>query len=135
MRPDLQLPQIKVDDATTPMVAVVADERLTLEDRARVRLGDGRLRDDQEILLAQEDPVEGLGQGEVAHQLPRRAEGQARRTAAVEAVAAESTGAIPLGRYGKPEEYGDVVAFLASERAAYLTGSVIRVDGGLIASI
>lgn len=53
----------------------------------------------------------------------------------VEDVSAESTGTIPLGRYGKPEEYADVVAFLASERAAYLTGSVIRVDGGLIASV
>jgi 3-oxoacyl-[acyl-carrier protein] reductase len=53
----------------------------------------------------------------------------------VEEVAAESTGSIPVGRYGRPEEYGDVVAFLASERASYLTGSVIRVDGGLIASI
>jgi 3-oxoacyl-[acyl-carrier protein] reductase len=53
----------------------------------------------------------------------------------VEDVAAESVGSIPAGRYGQPEEYGDVVAFLASERAAYLTGSVIRVDGGLIASI
>ena len=53
----------------------------------------------------------------------------------VSEIAAESTGAIPLGRYGKPEEYADVVTFLASDRAAYLTGSVIRVDGGLIASI
>ena len=53
----------------------------------------------------------------------------------VEDVMAESTGSIPLGRYGRPEEYGDVVAFLASDRASYLTGSVIRVDGGLIASI
>jgi 3-oxoacyl-[acyl-carrier protein] reductase len=50
-------------------------------------------------------------------------------------VSAESTGSIPVGRYGKPEEYADVVAFLASDRAAYITGSVIRVDGGLIASI
>jgi 3-oxoacyl-[acyl-carrier protein] reductase len=58
-----------------------------------------------------------------------------REGRSVEQVAAESTGAIPLGRYGKPEEYADVVAFLASDRAAYLTGSVIRVDGGLIASI
>ena len=40
-----------------------------------------------------------------------------------------------MGRYGKPEEYADVVTFLASERAAYLTGSVVRVDGGLIPSI
>lgn len=53
----------------------------------------------------------------------------------VEDVAAESTRSIPLGRYGKPEEYGSVVAFLASERAAYITGSVIRVDGGMITSV
>ncbi len=53
----------------------------------------------------------------------------------VEDVAAESTRTIPVGRYGKPEEYGAVVAFLASERAAYITGSVIRVDGGLIPSV
>lgn len=53
----------------------------------------------------------------------------------VEEVAAESTASIPLGRYGQPQEYGDAVAFLASERATYITGSVLRVDGGLIASI
>ena len=58
-----------------------------------------------------------------------------REGRSVEEVAAESTATIPLGRYGKPEEYADVVAFLSSERAAYLTGSVIRVDGGLIPSI
>ncbi len=58
-----------------------------------------------------------------------------REGRSVEEVAAESIGTIPLGRYGKPEEYADVVAFLASERAAYITGSVIRVDGGMITSI
>lgn len=58
-----------------------------------------------------------------------------REGRSVEDVAAESTSTIPLGRYGKPEEYADVVTFLASERAAYLTGAVIRVDGGMIASI
>jgi 3-oxoacyl-[acyl-carrier protein] reductase len=58
-----------------------------------------------------------------------------REGRSVEDVSAESTGSIPVGRYGKPEEYADVVAFLASERSAYLTGSVIRVDGGLIAGI
>jgi 3-oxoacyl-[acyl-carrier protein] reductase len=58
-----------------------------------------------------------------------------REGRSVEDVSAESAGGIPAGRYGKPEEYGDVVAFLSSERAAYITGSVIRVDGGLIASI
>jgi 3-oxoacyl-[acyl-carrier protein] reductase len=53
----------------------------------------------------------------------------------IETVTAESTGSIPIGRYGNPEEYADAVAFLASDRASYITGSVIRVDGGLIASI
>jgi 3-oxoacyl-[acyl-carrier protein] reductase len=42
--------------------------------------------------------------------------------------------AIPLGRYGEPREIGDVVAFLASERASYVTGATIQVDGGLIQS-
>jgi len=53
----------------------------------------------------------------------------------VEQVTAESTASIPVGRYGRPEEYGSVVAFLASRQAAYVTGSTVRVDGGLIASV
>src|SRR4051812_28087593 len=58
-----------------------------------------------------------------------------RENRPVEEVTAESTGSVPVGRYGDPEEYADVVTFLASERASYVTGSVIRVDGGLIASV
>ena len=58
-----------------------------------------------------------------------------REGRSVEEVAAESAASIPLGRYGKPEEYADVVVFLASTRAAYITGSVIRVDGGMTNSI
>jgi 3-oxoacyl-[acyl-carrier protein] reductase len=38
---------------------------------------------------------------------------------------------IPLGRWGTPREFGDVVCFLASERAGYVTGQTIVVDGGL----
>jgi 3-oxoacyl-[acyl-carrier protein] reductase len=41
---------------------------------------------------------------------------------------------IPAGRLGRPEEYGDLVAFLCSERAAYITGTVIPIDGGLLRS-
>jgi 3-oxoacyl-[acyl-carrier protein] reductase len=58
-----------------------------------------------------------------------------REGRSLEAVAAESTASIPIGRYGNPEEYANAVAFLASDRASYITGSVMRVDGGLIASI
>lgn len=53
----------------------------------------------------------------------------------VQEVASESTAAIPVGRYGDPQEYADVVAFLASSRASYVTGSVVRVDGGLLANV
>ncbi|KMK69045.1 SDR family oxidoreductase [Puniceibacterium sp. IMCC21224] len=48
---------------------------------------------------------------------------------------AASLANIPANRYGNPSEYADVVAFLASERSSYVTGSVIRVDGGYIPSI
>jgi 3-oxoacyl-[acyl-carrier protein] reductase len=41
---------------------------------------------------------------------------------------------IPLGRLGKPSELGELVAFLASERASYITGAVYQVDGGSIKS-
>jgi 3-oxoacyl-[acyl-carrier protein] reductase len=41
---------------------------------------------------------------------------------------------IPAQRLGQPEEYGDLVAFLCSERAAYITGTVIPIDGGLLRS-
>jgi 3-oxoacyl-[acyl-carrier protein] reductase len=39
---------------------------------------------------------------------------------------------VPAGRLGRPSEYADLVAFLCSERAAYLTGTVIPLDGGLL---
>jgi len=58
-----------------------------------------------------------------------------RESRTVADVMVESTRSIPLGRYGDPREYADVVTFLASARASYVTGSVIRVDGGLIQSI
>ena len=69
------------------------------------------------------------------------------RTAAIDAAAAERTGraveevrneslaAIPARRYGTVAEFGAVGAFLCSEQAGYVTGSAVRVDGGLIGSV
>jgi len=48
---------------------------------------------------------------------------------------ADSERKIPMGRYGSPEELAAVVAFLASDRASYVTGQNILVDGGLVASL
>jgi 3-oxoacyl-[acyl-carrier protein] reductase len=42
---------------------------------------------------------------------------------------------VPVKRLGHPDQYGDLVAFLCSERAAYLTGAVIPLDGGLLRSV
>jgi len=42
---------------------------------------------------------------------------------------------IPLGRFGTPEEFAATVAFLASERASYITGVSLAVDGGWIKSL
>jgi 3-oxoacyl-[acyl-carrier protein] reductase len=43
--------------------------------------------------------------------------------------------AIPMGRYGDPDEYGKVGAFLLSDAARYMTGATVQVDGGLIKSV
>ncbi len=48
----------------------------------------------------------------------------------VEQVKAERDANVPLGRIGKPEEVGALIAFLASERAAFITGTSIIIDGG-----
>ena len=50
-----------------------------------------------------------------------------------DAVEAEFVKTIPLGRYGKVEEVGKLVLFLASDDSSFITGSVHRIDGGMLA--
>lgn len=54
---------------------------------------------------------------------------------APEQITARSIAAIPAGRLGRPEEFGDIAAFLASPRAGFITGSAIKVDGGQTATL
>ncbi|WP_207002751.1 SDR family oxidoreductase [Trinickia mobilis] len=58
-----------------------------------------------------------------------------RENRPLEEVVKESVGSIPMARYGEPEEYADAVAFLASQRASYMTGGILRVDGGYVPSL
>ena len=64
----------------------------------------------------------------------------AQRRAAQEGIAVEEllqlrAKDIPLKRSGRPEEFADLVVFLASERASYITGTAIQIDGGVVRSL
>jgi 3-oxoacyl-[acyl-carrier protein] reductase len=53
-----------------------------------------------------------------------------RESTTLDEVVKASLRQIPMGRYGDPQEYGDTAAFLASQNASFITGTVMRVDGG-----
>jgi 3-oxoacyl-[acyl-carrier protein] reductase len=58
-----------------------------------------------------------------------------REGISVEQVQKQSRSAIPIGRYGTADEFAAMAAFLASPRSSYVTGSIIRIDGGMIRSV
>ena len=53
----------------------------------------------------------------------------------IEAVAQRSAATIPMGRYGRVDELASVAAFILSERASYMKGTMVRVDGGIVRSL
>ncbi|HYM22030.1 MAG TPA: SDR family oxidoreductase [Vicinamibacterales bacterium] len=62
-------------------------------------------------------------------------EGNAKRSGTpLDEYRTKAAASIPLGRYGAPEEFGRMAAFLLSDAAAYITGATVQVDGGLIKS-
>lgn len=89
------------------------------------------------VIAAEGVTVNGVMPGRIAtpriHQLDS---GRAEKEGTTEdEIRAGHLATIPAGRYGEPAELGALVAFLASERASYVTGQLIAVDGGLIAGL
>ncbi len=95
------------------------------------------LKTTSRAVAAESVTINGVMPGRIAtprvHQLDV---GRAEREGATEdEVRAAHIATIPSRRYGEPHELGALVAFLASERASYITGQLVAVDGGLIAGL
>ena len=78
----------------------------------------------------------GIMQGHILTDRQREiAEDNSRRTGkSIDEAMKQALADVPLGRYGTPEEIGYLVAFLASDKASYITGTMIPIDGGMIRS-
>ena len=76
----------------------------------------------------------GIMQGHIFTERTRQlaSDSAARQGKSVEDVLREMAREIPAGRYGTPEEVGYLAAFLASDKASYINGSMILIDGGLV---
>ena len=68
-------------------------------------------------------------------QVPLDAAGAQRQGRSPDEVRQANEESIPLGRYGRPDEFAAAVAFLAGDRASYITGVTLYVDGGKLASV
>jgi 3-oxoacyl-[acyl-carrier protein] reductase len=53
----------------------------------------------------------------------------------IEEQRARTVASIPMGRYGRPEEFGKAAAFLLSSQSSFITGATLQVDGGMIKSV
>jgi 3-oxoacyl-[acyl-carrier protein] reductase len=82
--------------------------------------------------LAREIGPDGVTVNSIA---PGRIETERLAEVYVDRSPEEDMAGIPLRRFGRPREVGDVVCFLASDQASYVTGTVVPVDGGLTRSL
>ena len=82
--------------------------------------------------LAREVGPDGITVNSIA---PGRIETERLAEVYVNRSRADDLAVIPLRRFGRPREVGDVICFLASDQASYVTGAVIPVDGGLTRSL
>jgi len=85
--------------------------------------------------LANEYAAEGIRVNTVCLGLVKSVQWERRAKGDVEAYYREVGKRVPLGRVGEAEEFADLVAFLASERAGYITGTAINFDGGMSAVV
>jgi 3-oxoacyl-[acyl-carrier protein] reductase len=81
--------------------------------------------------------VVGLAPGRIATERTRELDEAAAKKAGktFEEVRAASIATMPMGRFGEPEEFGRVGAFLCSPAAAYINGSVVLLDGGSVRAL
>jgi 3-oxoacyl-[acyl-carrier protein] reductase len=81
--------------------------------------------------------VNSVGPGRIATERVQELDQAAadRQGTSADVVRANWEKTIPVGHYGKPADIGDVVAFLASENASFVTGTTIQVDGGLVQAL
>ena len=120
--------------SSTSIVAPIAN--IALSNLGRAALA-GYLKTLASEVAAQGITVNSLLSGRIA--TPRALQineaAAARSGVPVADVEQSSIGEIPAGRYGEPDEFGAVVAFLCSARASYVTGVALRCDGGLVPTL
>jgi 3-oxoacyl-[acyl-carrier protein] reductase len=120
--------------SSTSIVAPIAN--LALSNLGRAALA-GYLKTLASEVAAQGITVNSLLPGRIA--TPRAVQineaAAARSGVPLADVEQSSTGEIPAGRYGEPDEFGAVAAFLCSARASYVTGVALRCDGGLVPTL
>jgi len=120
--------------SSTSIVAPIAN--LALSNLGRAALA-GYLKCLANEVAAQGITVNSLLPGRIATPRARQINeaAAARSGIPVADVEQSSTGEVPAGRYGEPDEFGAVAAFLCSARASYVTGAALRCDGGLVPTL